>query len=255
MTSPAGRRFATYRTATPVTNIASVESMNGAPRIAPTPMPCDADEPPPVRIAMIGIIVSGRAVPTAARTEPTAPSASWSFRPNHSMPFVNSSAPARMTTKATARIRRSTSALDDPGDRHAQRDHDQDQAGHDRHVALAAPDVAHERRRDSCGRGRHDRDQPQPDEAGGLEGRDLGRDPPDIETAVGRAWAQARTQQEEEPDREEGDREVGPDREEPRDGGFEIARYGRPGGRHRILAGRVGSVDHAIARCSICHAV
>ena len=49
---------------------------------------------------MIGIIVSGRAVPTAARTEPTAPSASSSFRPNHSMPFVNSSAPTRMTTKA-----------------------------------------------------------------------------------------------------------------------------------------------------------
>ena len=45
---------------------------------------------------MIGIIVSGRAVPTAARTEPTAPSASSSFRPNHSMPFVKSSAPSRM---------------------------------------------------------------------------------------------------------------------------------------------------------------
>ena len=50
------------------------------------------------RIAMIGIIVSGRAVPTAARTDPTAPSARPSLRPNHSMPFVNSSAPARMTT-------------------------------------------------------------------------------------------------------------------------------------------------------------
>ncbi len=50
-------------TATPVTNIASVESMNGAPRIAPTPTPCDASEPPPKRIAMIGIIVSGSAVP------------------------------------------------------------------------------------------------------------------------------------------------------------------------------------------------
>ena len=53
---------------------------------------------------MIGIIVSGRAVPTAARTEPTAPSASSSLRPNHSMPLVNSSAPARMMTKATTRI-------------------------------------------------------------------------------------------------------------------------------------------------------
>ena len=56
---------------------------------------------------MIGIIVSGRAVPTAARTDPTAPSASSSFRPNHSMPFVDSSAPSRMTTKAIARTSRS----------------------------------------------------------------------------------------------------------------------------------------------------
>ena len=57
---------------------------------------------------MIGIIVSGSAVPTAARTDPTAPSASSSFRPNHSIPFVNSSAPIRMTTKAMRRIRSST---------------------------------------------------------------------------------------------------------------------------------------------------
>ena len=63
--------------------------------------------PPATRIAMIGIIVSGSAVPTAASTDPTAPSASSSFRPNHSIPFVNSSAPSRMTTKATASRRRS----------------------------------------------------------------------------------------------------------------------------------------------------
>ena len=56
---------------------------------------------------MIGIIVSGRAVPTAARTDPTAPSASSSLRPNHSMPLVNSSAPSRMMTKATTRMRMS----------------------------------------------------------------------------------------------------------------------------------------------------
>ena len=52
---------------------------------------------------MMGIIVSGRAVPIAARTDPTAPSARSSFRPNHSMPFVNSSAPSRMTRNASAR--------------------------------------------------------------------------------------------------------------------------------------------------------
>ena len=56
---------------------------------------------------MIGIIVSGKAVPTAASTDPTAPSASSSLRPNHSMPLVNSSAPMRMTTKAMTRIRMS----------------------------------------------------------------------------------------------------------------------------------------------------
>src|SRR5580765_3251875 len=116
--------------------------MNGAARMAPTPIPCDAAEPPPDRIAMIGIIVSGRAVPTAARTDPTAPSASSSLRPNHSMPFVNSSAPSRMTRNAAARTRTSTSGLETAGDRDAEGDHDEDQAGHDRHRALAAPGVA-----------------------------------------------------------------------------------------------------------------
>ena len=66
--------------------------MNGAPRMAPTPTSLDAS-PVANRIAMIGIIVSGRAVPTAARTDPTAPSARFSFRPNHSMLLVKSSAP------------------------------------------------------------------------------------------------------------------------------------------------------------------
>jgi hypothetical protein len=90
---------------------------------------------------MIGIIVSGSAVPTAASTDPTAPSASWSLRPNHSMPFVNSSAPSRMMTNAAARINRSMGRLglraaqDD-----AQRDHDEDQCGDDRHRPLAPGD-------------------------------------------------------------------------------------------------------------------
>ena len=39
---PSGAAAPTHRTATPVTNMASVESMNGAPRIAPTPTSCDA---------------------------------------------------------------------------------------------------------------------------------------------------------------------------------------------------------------------
>ena len=71
--------------------------MNGAPRIAPIPTSSVASPPPPNPIAMSGIIVSGSAVPTAASTEPTAPWARLSLRPNHSIPFVNSSAPARIT--------------------------------------------------------------------------------------------------------------------------------------------------------------
>ena len=43
--------------------------MNGAPRIAPTPTAWVASPPPPNTIAIIGIIVSGSAVPTAASTE------------------------------------------------------------------------------------------------------------------------------------------------------------------------------------------
>ena len=42
--------------------MASVASMNGAPRIAPIPISADA-VPPAKTIAMSGIIVSGRAVP------------------------------------------------------------------------------------------------------------------------------------------------------------------------------------------------
>ncbi len=76
--------------------------MNGAPRMAPTPMSCE-----PVvwvkRMAMTGIRVSGNAVPTAASTLPTAPSPSSKRRPNHSMPLVNSSAESRMRARAARR--------------------------------------------------------------------------------------------------------------------------------------------------------
>src|SRR6476659_5647614 len=122
MASPVGRCRADHRTATPVTNMARVASMNGAPRMAPTPTACDAS-PVANRIAMIGINVSGSAVPTAASTDPTAPSASPSLRPNHSMPLVNSSAPSRMMTSAPTRMRmsmplngNSESAADADGD-------------------------------------------------------------------------------------------------------------------------------------------
>ena len=106
MSSRLARLLRYSSTAAPVTNMASVESMNGAPRMAPTPTSLDAC-PLEKTIAMTGIIVSGRAVPTAARTDPIAPSASSSLWPNHSMPLVNSSAPRRITVNETIRTTRS----------------------------------------------------------------------------------------------------------------------------------------------------
>src|SRR3954452_4987887 len=163
MTSPVGRWRAWYSTATPVTNMASVASMNGAPRIAPTPTSCD-EAPDAKRIAMIGIIVSGSAVPTAASTEPTAPSASSSFRPNHSMPFVKSSAPARITTNARTSTSTSTSALEAGRRDDAEKDHQQDHRRDEGHPSLAPPAVADELCR-HAGSGRRDDD----DEPGGDE--------------------------------------------------------------------------------------
>ena len=62
-------------TVTATRHAASVKSMKGAPRIAPMLMssPCS----PPKSNAKIGIMVSGRAVPTAARREPAA---AWETR-------------------------------------------------------------------------------------------------------------------------------------------------------------------------------
>src|SRR5580765_3903618 len=147
--------------------------MNGAARMAPTPIPCDAAEPPPDRIAMIGIIVSGRAVPTAARTDPTAPSASSSFRPNHSIPFVNSSAPKRITRNAPIRIRMSMSAFEGLGERDAGRNDEQDHGGHEGHRPLAAPRVADQRRGHPGRRRRDDREEPEPEETGRPKGDEI----------------------------------------------------------------------------------
>src|SRR3954467_3360029 len=100
-------------------------------------------------MAMIGIIVSGNAVPTAASTDPTAPSASSSFRPNHSMPFVNSSAPSRITMNARTRIRASNSGPRPGGRGYAQADDDEDEHRNDRHSAVRATEIPHERRGDA----------------------------------------------------------------------------------------------------------
>ena len=87
-------------TVTAITTMASVVSMNGAPRIAPVPISSPLSLPE--RMAMSGNSVSGSAVPTAASTDPTAPSDRPKPSPIHSMPFVNSSAPARITRSDSA---------------------------------------------------------------------------------------------------------------------------------------------------------
>ena len=76
--------------------------MKGAPRMAPMPMSCEPDVWVK-RMAMTGMRVSGSAVPTAASTLPTAPSPSSNRRPNHSTPFMNSSADSRMMARAARR--------------------------------------------------------------------------------------------------------------------------------------------------------
>ncbi len=76
--------------------MASVVNMNGAPRIAPVPI--SSPDALPDKIAINGRRVSGSAVPTAANTEPTAPSDSPKPSPIHSIPFVNNSAPAKITS-------------------------------------------------------------------------------------------------------------------------------------------------------------
>src|SRR5205823_3431131 len=82
--------------------------MKGAPRIAPvpiwSPVAC------PDRIATSGSRVSGRAVPTAASTDPTAPSDRPNPSPIHSTPFVNNSAPTRITNSETISTGQSTCA-------------------------------------------------------------------------------------------------------------------------------------------------
>ena len=56
----------------PISGNARVDSIKGAPKIAPTPISCPAFSAKN-RTAIIGRIVSGRAVPTAASTLPVKP--------------------------------------------------------------------------------------------------------------------------------------------------------------------------------------
>ena len=86
---------------TPTRPIAIVASRNGAPMIAPTATSSAPSAPP--TIATIGMSVSGIAVPTAARIEPTAPSPRFNRWPIHSMAFVKRRAPARITANEMRR--------------------------------------------------------------------------------------------------------------------------------------------------------
>jgi hypothetical protein len=95
---------------TPTTPKARVLSIKGAPRIAPMPTSW-AFPPGPNKMAITGTIVSGIAVPTAARTLPTAPSERFSLFPSHSIPLVKILAPARIVSKPAARISRSRNNL------------------------------------------------------------------------------------------------------------------------------------------------
>ena len=132
---------------------------------------CGREEgaPPPVDLAIErrngdfvrSLIVSGIAVPTAARTEPTAPSASSSLWPNHSIPFVKSSAPARMTTNAKASRTRSISGGRSEADHDAQGQHEEDRQRDRGHPALAIGHISYEGADDTECRARHEHHQPQ----------------------------------------------------------------------------------------------
>src|SRR6478735_10651061 len=182
------RRLATNRTATPVTNMARVDSMNGAPRIAPMPIAVE-DSPVEKMIAMIGMRVSGKAVPTAASTDPTAPSASPSLRPNHSMPLVNSSAPSRMMTSAPTRMRMSM-RLDgnSEGASDADGDDGEDPQGDRDHqpVRLAGVGKAGDDH-PADGRGHHHQ-QPEPQERRRVQGDELAAERCEAETGATAQW-------------------------------------------------------------------
>jgi hypothetical protein len=92
--------FEKTKAATPDTNIARVASMNEDPIIAPTPILSPLLVPS--IMARIGIMVSGRAVPIAARILPTAPSPRFSLWPNHSTPLLKSSQANKITISDTA---------------------------------------------------------------------------------------------------------------------------------------------------------
>ena len=93
--------------APPTRNMAIVESMKGAPSMAPTPTSSLTFAELPANIATRGTIVSGRAVPTAANMLPVTPSENFSLLPRDSMALVNISAAITMTMREIMSIIRS----------------------------------------------------------------------------------------------------------------------------------------------------
>src|SRR4051794_2014659 len=102
ISDPVWRRLAKPSADAAMTSIATVDSMKGAPTIAPI---ATCSPSAPASTATMGMTDSGRAVPTAAITLPTAPSPRLSRWPAHSTAFVNSTAPAMISTKETIRSR------------------------------------------------------------------------------------------------------------------------------------------------------
>jgi hypothetical protein len=86
----------------PIKNNDKVDSISGAPRMAPTPISSlTFTFSVPAKMARSGTILSGMAVPTAAKIEPVTPSEILSRSPRCSSAFVKISAAARMTSNIT----------------------------------------------------------------------------------------------------------------------------------------------------------
>ena len=87
----------------PIRNSDRVESMSGAPRIAPMPISWSSSaRPVPAKKASSGTMLSGMAVPTAANSEPVTPSEIPSRSPRCSRALVKTSAAIRMTSSITS---------------------------------------------------------------------------------------------------------------------------------------------------------
>ena len=90
-------------TASAIKAVDSVDSISGAPRMAPTPISSFTDAlAVPLSSASRGTMVSGRAVPTAANREPVTPSEIPSLSPRCSSALVKSSDAMRITSSIAA---------------------------------------------------------------------------------------------------------------------------------------------------------